>query len=225
MAKQLTLFECRSGSSGSDMARLRGSTETQPSLAPTLGNGRVNGIRQIVQDNTVFVENSASTTIVINDSCNLAFSHGDNSDCDSTKDCIQEFVQNEDDGNTNCETSQTTASCTSATDDVPTDIASGPDEAPVQPRIKFPTTLKGNKHRSFCSEWYKQYRWLEYSRERNAAYCYPCRLFTTEPGKYWETFTKKDSVTGNMQWVKMGLSHVTITARPIWKPWCPGKTL
>ena len=79
---------------------------------------------------------------------------------------------------------------TSAADDVPTDIAAGPDQTPVQPKIKFPATLKGNKHRSFRSEWYKGYHWLEYSRERDAAYCYPCRLFTTEPGKYWETFTK-----------------------------------
>jgi len=50
--------------------------------------------------------------------------------------------------------------------------------------------LKGNKHRSFRSEWYRSYRWLEYSREKDAAYCYACRLFNAEPGKYWETFTK-----------------------------------
>ena len=36
-------------------------------------------------------------------------------------------------------------------DNVPTDIAAGPDQAPVQPKIKFQTTLIGNKHCSFNS--------------------------------------------------------------------------
>ena len=51
--------------------------------------------------------------------------------------------------------------------------------------------MKGNKHRRIRSEWYKLYRWLEYSKEKDTAYCiYACCLFTTEPEKYWETFTK-----------------------------------
>ena len=100
-----------------------------------------------------------------------------------------ELTQDEAAGDTHPEsTTGTTGHAT--TDDVLTDIAAGPDQPPVQPKIKFPTTLNGNKHRSFNSEWYKQYRWLEYSRARDAAYCYPCRLFTTESGRYWETFTK-----------------------------------
>ena len=39
--------------------------------------------------------------------------------------------------------------------DIPKDIATGPEQAPVQPKLNFLATLKGNKHRSFCSEWYK----------------------------------------------------------------------
>ena len=56
--------------------------------------------------------------------------------------------------------------------------------------MKFSVSLKGNKQRSFQSECYRLYCWLEYSKEKDAAYCYACRHFTTEPGKYWETFTK-----------------------------------
>ena len=37
---------------------------------------------------------------------------------------------------------------------------------------------------------YEQYHWLEYSRERDAAYCYPCHLFTTESGRYWKSSQK-----------------------------------
>lgn len=157
MAKQLTLFECRSDTA---------------------------------DKNTVSVDNP--TTIIINDS-NLAFMLGG----DSSQDCVQhtEPVQDEDAGDAHQphpdpEQAELMTTSTSATDDVPTDIAAGPDQTPVQPKIKFPATLKGNKYRSFSSEWYKRYSWLEYSREKDAAYCYPCRLFTTEPGKYWETFTK-----------------------------------
>ena len=88
-----------------------------------------------------------------------------------------------------------TTSSTSRASDIPTDIATRPEQAPVQPKLNFPATLKGNKHHNFCLEWYKSYCWLEYSREKDAAYCYACHLFNTEPGKYSE---KVDSGTGNM---------------------------
>ena len=143
-----------------------------------------------LQENTIYVDNavSSSTTIIINDSCNLGSSlepeDGNNSDADLS-DFSEDCVQDKDAGDASLE-----ASRSNATDDAPTDIAACPEQAPAQPKIKSPATLKGNKHHSFRADWYKQYRWLEYSRERNAAYCYPCRLFTTEPGKYWDTFTR-----------------------------------
>lgn len=60
-----------------------------------------------------------------------------------------EFVRDEDTGDTHPEptTSTSHTAC-----DIPIDIAAGPDEAPVQPNMKFPTTLQGNRHRSFNSE-------------------------------------------------------------------------
>ena len=200
MSKQLTLFECRS-----DTANSRETVRTRITQSPNEGNSRQTTNTRSLQDNTVFVDRpTSSTTVVINDSCSLAFSLGVGGDSDSelsdsNQDCAQnaELVQDGDAANAHPELMPTTqATSTRTAGDVPTDIAAGPDQTPMQPNIKFPATLKGNKHRSFRSEWYKRYRWLEYSRERDAAYCYPCRLFTTEPGKYWETFTK----TGFSDW-------------------------
>ena len=59
-----------------------------------------------------------------------------------------------------------------------TDIVAGPHQLPVQPIVNFPSRTFGSKKRSFNSEWYKLYPWLEYSKEKDAAYCYPCRFFT-----------------------------------------------
>ena len=72
----------------------------------------------------------------------------------------------------------------------PVDIAVGPGSSPVQPRnIEFPSTSFSGKSRSFNSNWYSDYRWLEYSVSRDAAYCFPCRFFTTGTGKTEKTFT------------------------------------
>ena len=206
MSKQLTLFECRSDTTQSTNSQE--TVRTRTTQSSNEGNSRwtIATNTRILQDNTVFVDRpTSSTTVVINDSCSLAFSLGVGGDSDSelsdsNQDCAQntELVQDGDAANAHPKLIMPTTQATSTrtAGDVPTDIAAGPDQTPVQPNIKFPATLIGNKHRSFRSEWYKRYHWLEYSRERDAAYCYPCRLFTTEPGKYWETFTK----TGFSDW-------------------------
>ena len=60
----------------------------------------------------------------------------------------------------------------------PSDIALTSGSSPVQPtRISFPVTVLTNKKRSFNPEWYRQYNWLEYSIEKNAAFCFACRFF------------------------------------------------
>ena len=57
------------------------------------------------------------------------------------------------------------------------DIAKGLEDKPVQPRnISFPRDKKNN--RSFNSSWYHKHMWLEYSVSKDAAFCYPCRLFS-----------------------------------------------
>ena len=74
-------------------------------------------------------------------------------------------------------------------DRAPSDVAATPAQMPCQPTANtFPTTLIGSKQRSFNSEWYRSYSWLEYSLERDAAFCYPCRMFNE--GKSHSTFTK-----------------------------------
>lgn len=35
----------------------------------------------------------------------------------------------------------------------------------------------GNRQRSFREEWYREFKWLEYSVSNDGAYCYACRLF------------------------------------------------
>ena len=61
--------------------------------------------------------------------------------------------------------------------------------------MKFPSTNVGNKKRSFNSYWYKNYKWLEYSVQKDAAFCYPCRFFATTT-RSADTFTR----TGFRDW-------------------------
>ncbi len=58
------------------------------------------------------------------------------------------------------------------------DIASSTSCPPCQPvGITFPVTYFSKKARSFNPDWFKVYPWLEYSVKKDAAFCYPCRLF------------------------------------------------
>ncbi|KRZ65599.1 hypothetical protein T10_8787 [Trichinella papuae] len=48
-------------------------------------------------------------------------------------------------------------------------------ESPQQPvHQKFPVTKFAGSSKSFCAGWYKKFKWLEYSLERDAAFCFPC---------------------------------------------------
>ena len=77
------------------------------------------------------------------------------------------------------------------------DVARSPNTPPVQPiDLVFPNTVCGDKQRSFNPEWFKSYKWLEYSAMKDAAFCYPCRLFPTKEGRSHDTFTK----TGYRDW-------------------------
>lgn len=60
------------------------------------------------------------------------------------------------------------------------DIALNLESSPCQPvNVQFPITYFSGKARSFNSDWFRQYSWLEYSVKKDAAYCYPCRLFNS----------------------------------------------
>ncbi|KAL4119197.1 hypothetical protein QTP88_012041 [Uroleucon formosanum] len=69
---------------------------------------------------------------------------------------------------------------------------------PYRPVLNaYKQTRFGSQNRSFSSEWYKQYTWLEYSMKSNAAICYVCRMFTDE--LIDEVWTKK----GFSNWQKL----------------------
>lgn len=57
----------------------------------------------------------------------------------------------------------------------------------------------GSQNRSFCSDWYKQYTWLEYSIKSNAAFCYACRMFADKLDD--DVWTKK----GFSNWQKVSV--------------------
>ena len=42
---------------------------------------------------------------------------------------------------------------------------------------RYPQREFGKTKRSFNHLWYQQREWLEYSIERDAAFCFPCRIF------------------------------------------------
>ena len=69
-----------------------------------------------------------------------------------------------------CTSSITVSSC------IINDIASTASSIPCQPLIKFPVTFFLDKARSFNYDWYKLYSWLEYSVQKDPAFCYPCRF-------------------------------------------------
>ncbi len=48
----------------------------------------------------------------------------------------------------------------------------------------------GGKRRAFKPGWFTSYKWLEYSVQRDAAFCFVCRHFDVGTGRAEETFTK-----------------------------------
>ena len=62
---------------------------------------------------------------------------------------------------------------------------------PCRPQgYEFPKTQHGKAMRSFREAWFESYPWLEYSMEKDAAYCLYCYLFDN-PSIRSETFTSK----------------------------------
>jgi len=48
---------------------------------------------------------------------------------------------------------------------------------PYKPIITFPRILSSNQYRGFLSRYYNNYKWIEYSPIKDAAFCFPCRMF------------------------------------------------
>lgn len=57
------------------------------------------------------------------------------------------------------------------------DISRSSDELPAQPiLVSYPLN---KQNRSFLSQWFAKFSWLEYSEQTDSAYCYYCRHFST----------------------------------------------
>ena len=66
---------------------------------------------------------------------------------------------------------------------------------PCRPMLKiYPSTIIGKSKRKFNSDWYAKYSWLEYNKEKDAAFCFACRVFLPNPSE--KTFTH----TGYRDW-------------------------
>lgn len=59
----------------------------------------------------------------------------------------------------------------------PSDL-SAMEEPATQPKLAtFPTTVIDRKLRSFNGNWYEKFKWIEYSKARDAIFCKACRHF------------------------------------------------
>ncbi len=91
------------------------------------------------------------------------------------------------------------------------DISSGVAQPPVRPKLhSFPVTQFGSKVHCFNNKWYEKYSWVEYSIQKDAIFCYPCRFFSI-PGT---TRTEENfkSMTGTRNWKKTAVLRSTISA-------------
>ena len=63
-------------------------------------------------------------------------------------------------------------------------------DGPRQPLLfSFPTHKIGDHNRSFQADWYNNYTFIEYSVQRDSAFCFPCRIFSTGQGNAEKAFT------------------------------------
>ena len=54
---------------------------------------------------------------------------------------------------------------------------------PIRPVTDFPKSDISGKDYRFQQRWYEQYDWLEYSMEKDAIFCFYCRIFGSQ-GKF-----------------------------------------
>lgn len=88
------------------------------------------------------------------------------------------------------QSAQTSASIEKTKVQGPDDISQCASEGPRQPVLKkYPQKQMGARFRSFRPQWFGSFEWLEYSMSQDAAYCFPCRFFSTS--KYLHGHVKK----------------------------------
>ena len=73
----------------------------------------------------------------------------------------------------------------------PSATTSRPYEKLIQPypvTFHYPSKRMGQQNHSFIPKWFSTYSWLEYSIERDAAFCFSCCHFNTKSGKNEDVF-------------------------------------
>ncbi|XP_073053284.1 uncharacterized protein [Primulina eburnea] len=55
---------------------------------------------------------------------------------------------------------------------------------PYQHVMEYPRTKLGEQYRRFQKIWFEQFPWLEYSPNKDAAFCFPCFLFQQKEARY-----------------------------------------
>jgi len=129
-------------------------------------------------------------------------------------------------GNTNCATSSPIVplglSTIPARKDlrglrVPNDLSELIGDGPRQPKMpKFPPTRFGMQNRCFPAIYYTKFPFLEYSVERDAVFCFNCRMFpssASEPTFIHEGFNNWKDVGDSLGKHAKSNSHVDASAR------------
>ncbi|KAH0816091.1 hypothetical protein GEV33_006700 [Tenebrio molitor] len=89
-------------------------------------------------------------------------------------------------------------------------------------QVELKTYPKQANGRSFHSDWYKKFKWLEYSVQSDAAFCYACRQFQPFANKektYTETGYRnwKNALDSKNGFPKHENTEVHITSMKMWK--------
>ena len=83
----------------------------------------------------------------------------------------------------------------------PHDLASSVNDNPVQPQLRsYQKTRISDRNCSFAARWYQLYPFIEYSVQKDAIYCYSCRLFPSLSAPTDTAFTHN----GFRNWKKIG---------------------
>ena len=103
----------------------------------------------------------------------------------------------------------------------PSDLATNADEGPVQPKLqKFPPTNFGLQNRCFSASYYTRFPFVEYSVERDAVFCFYCRLFpssASEAAFTREGFNKWKDLGESLSKHARSCSHADASAK--WSAW------
>lgn len=103
-------------------------------------------------------------------------------------------------------------------DNAPVDISKVGENLKCTNLLEYP---KNSEKRSFQPDWVKKFKWLEYSKSRDAVFCYPCRQFShsgTKENAFITTGFRnwKQALTKDKGFQKHALSQSHIISMSMW---------